>query len=51
MSKVVALMSMSLNGFVADPDDGVAEVFGWYLCAPFAIPSTSPWTGAAIIGQ
>ena len=31
MSKVVAIMSMSLDGFVADPDDGVAEVFGWYF--------------------
>ncbi|MBD3924297.1 dihydrofolate reductase family protein [Nocardioides cavernae] len=30
MSKVVAIMSMSLDGFVADPDDGVAEVFDWY---------------------
>ena len=31
MSKVVALMSMSLDGFVADRDDGVAEVFDWYF--------------------
>ena len=31
MSKVVALMSMSLDGYVADPDDGVAEVFAWYF--------------------
>jgi dihydrofolate reductase len=31
MSKVVALMSMSLDGYVADPDDGVAEVFDWYF--------------------
>ena len=30
MTKVIALMSMSLDGFVADPDDGVAEVFDWY---------------------
>lgn len=30
MAKVIALMSMSLDGFVADPDDGVAEVFDWY---------------------
>lgn len=30
MSKVVAIMSMSLDGFVADPHDGVAEVFAWY---------------------
>jgi len=31
MSKLVAIMSMSLDGFVADPDDGVAEVFDWYF--------------------
>jgi dihydrofolate reductase len=30
MSKVVALMSMSLDGYVADANDGVAEVFDWY---------------------
>src|SRR3954463_12899741 len=30
MSKVVAIMSMSLDGFVADKNDGVAEVFDWY---------------------
>jgi dihydrofolate reductase len=31
MSKVVAIMSMSLDGYVADPEDGVAEVFDWYF--------------------
>jgi dihydrofolate reductase len=31
MSKVVAIMSMSLDGYVADLDDGVAEVFDWYV--------------------
>ena len=31
MSKVVALMSMSLDGFVADRNDGVAQVFDWYF--------------------
>ena len=30
-SKVVAIMSMSLDGYVADPNDGVAEVFDWYF--------------------
>jgi len=30
MSKIVAIMSMSLDGYVADGDDGVAEVFDWY---------------------
>ena len=31
MSKVVAIMSMSLDGYVADHNDGVAEVFNWYM--------------------
>jgi dihydrofolate reductase len=31
VSKIVALMSMSLDGFVADRNDGVAEVFDWYM--------------------
>jgi dihydrofolate reductase len=31
MSKVIALMSMSLDGFVADENDGVDEVFDWYF--------------------
>ena len=30
MSKVVAIMSMSLDGYVADRNDGVGEVFDWY---------------------
>ena len=30
MAKVVAFMSMSLDGYVADASDGVAEVFDWY---------------------
>ena len=30
-SKVVAIMSMSLDGYVADLNDGVAEVFDWYF--------------------
>ena len=31
MSKIVALMSMSLDGYVADRKDGVGEVFNWYM--------------------
>jgi hypothetical protein len=30
MSKVVAIMSMSLDGYVAALNDGMAEVFDWY---------------------
>jgi len=31
MSKIVAMMSMSLDGYVADVNDGVGEVFDWYF--------------------
>jgi len=31
MPKLVAIMSMSLDGFVADSNDGVGEVFDWYM--------------------
>ena len=30
MGKVVTEMSMSLDGYVADPDDGVDALHGWY---------------------
>ena len=35
-SKVVALMSMSLDGYVADLNDGVAAVFDWYFSGEIA---------------
>ncbi len=31
MSKVVAIMSMSLDGFIAGPNDDVNDVFDWYF--------------------
>jgi dihydrofolate reductase len=31
VSKLIAVMSMSLDGFVADPNDDVSEVFDWYF--------------------
>ena len=41
MTKVVALMSMSLDGFVADENDGVAEVFDWYFSGNVEVPTAS----------
>ena len=37
-AKVIALMSMSLDGFVAGPDDGVNEVFDWYFSGDEEVP-------------
>jgi dihydrofolate reductase len=39
MSKLVAIMSMSLDGFVADDHDGVGEVFDWYTSGDVVIES------------
>jgi dihydrofolate reductase len=42
MTKVVAFMSMSLDGFVADPSDGVAEVFDWYFSGDIEVAMPVP---------
>lgn len=42
MAEVIALMSMSLDGYVADPGDGVAEVFDWYFAGDVAVPTHDP---------
>ena len=41
MAKVVAFMSMSLDGYVADANDGVDEVFDWYDSGDVEIPMPS----------
>jgi dihydrofolate reductase len=38
MSRLIALMSMSLDGFVATKEDGVEEVFAWYFNGNVEIP-------------
>ena len=42
MTKVVGLMSMSLDGYVADANDGVAEVFDWYFSGDVEVPMAIP---------
>ena len=42
MTKVVALMSMSLDGYVADKNDGVDEVFDWYFSGDVEVPMPIP---------
>ena len=41
MTKVIALMSMSLDGYVADENDGVDEVFDWYFSGDVEVPIAS----------
>ena len=45
MTKVVALMSMSLDGYVADASDGVGEVFDWYFSGDVEVPTGSTTSG------
>lgn len=39
MATVVADMSMSLDGFIADRNDQVGPLFDWYQAGPVATPS------------
>lgn len=39
MATVVTEMTMSLDGYVADPGDGVEELFGWYGNGPVEVPT------------
>jgi dihydrofolate reductase len=45
MSKVLTHMTMSLDGFIADPQDGIEELFGWYSAGNVDIPTAgNQWT-------
>ena len=39
MAKVLTHMCMSLDGFVAQPDDNPAELFDWYWGGDVVVPS------------
>ncbi len=41
MTKAIAIMSMSLDGYVADANDGVAEVFDWHFAGDVEVPTAS----------
>jgi dihydrofolate reductase len=45
MTKVIAIMSMSLDGYVADATDGVDEVFDWYFSGDVEVPTASTSSG------
>ncbi len=42
MATIVADMSMSLDGFIADENDGVGELFGWYGNGDVELPTADP---------
>lgn len=37
MATLIAELTMSLDGFIADPQDGVDQLFGWYNNGPVTI--------------
>ena len=45
MTRVIAIMSMSLDGYVADADDGVDEVFDWYFSGDVEVQTASSGSG------
>jgi hypothetical protein len=46
MAVVISEMSMSLDGFVADPADQVGPLFDWYANGEVEVPTAVPerWT-------
>ncbi|KAA2255453.1 deaminase [Solihabitans fulvus] len=43
MGKVIANMSMSLDGFIADPADGIDHLFGWMGNGDVEVPTAVDW--------
>jgi dihydrofolate reductase len=41
MSKVFTHMTMSLDGFIASPDDGIEDLFDWYDAGDVSVPSAN----------
>jgi dihydrofolate reductase len=41
--KVIANMSMSLDGFIADPADGIDQLFGWMGSGDVEVPTSVDW--------
>jgi dihydrofolate reductase len=39
MAKVISHMTMSLDGFIADPADGIGELFEWYETGDVNVPN------------
>ena len=39
MGKVLSHMTMSLDGFIAQPDDDPGEIFEWYWAGGVTVPS------------
>lgn len=42
MGKVLSHLTMSLDGFIAKPDDDPGEIFEWYQDGEVSVPSANP---------
>ena len=45
MGEVIAHLAMSLDGFIADPDDGCEELFGFYQGGDVAVKLSEGFPG------
>jgi len=43
MADVIANMSMSLDGFVADPEDRIDHLFEWFGNGDVEVPTAVDW--------
>jgi dihydrofolate reductase len=41
MGKVLTHMTMSLDGYIAEPDDQIGELFEWYSAGDVSVPSAN----------
>jgi dihydrofolate reductase len=58
MGKVITHMTMSLDGFIADPNDQVGELFDWYEAGDVNVPNPNETVsfqvddaGAQVLGE
>ena len=42
MGQVIADMSMSIDGYVAEPDDRIDQLFGWFFAGDVETPTGNP---------
>lgn len=50
MNKLIAEMSMSLDGFIADENDGVEHLFGWYSNGDVEVRTANPGITLRVTG-
>jgi hypothetical protein len=46
VAKVLTHMTMSLDGYIAQPDDQPAELFEWYGAGDVSVPSANEGVGS-----